>query len=1048
MKQTCVKFKRLTVTLVLCLAIVSFACAGIIGAFSALAEGATASTRNWTESVTVSNYGFSESTSGTPASPSSWTGEALQTGKTAIGGVVDVNAYKSYSAETKKEYKFADGVTLSTPKKGADYQDSDNSVLFINSTSDTAYGFSSSDLTFEKSAFYEIKVYVRTVVTQGGASVTVSGLKDDAVGIVGINTHGEWKTYSLYVATPSLTASTVKIKLGLGDGKTSASGAAFFDHVTVTRLSANGYYDKANVATEPDENGLANVAGGTKTTAKVDLTEKADALAFVGGGTVDVTNGGVVSGFENPVYSAFDGKSDDLKAYRLSTDYDESKDEFKSGYATLSTSEFSLARHGYYLVGGWYYSERFDDGTPKVKISYKSANSATAEGEYDESEEFSLTVPTSSSDRNGWQKYDVLIKCSDRYDVKASLSITAGVETSKAKGAILLDVPSVMQITPATYDNLSSAVTGSVTVDSEITTGITNGNFDLVGKYESLDDLTSGKPLLPANWTLNATEDEGLESGLVDFTNAGAGKTSKTIGNVLTLKGDNVSAVYASDTFTVAANGYSLVTVDVVAQNVIGYGATVTLKRDGGTIASIEKITETGRYNFYVKGAASAVTLTAELGFGKGEKTASGTVYFTRVGLLTAAGNVTANGLPGFNFAATEDEFSEKSTAYETIRLTANVKNVAISLGNEDMSLFDNYSTADLKAPYNWSLSTTDSANVFYGIVDSKHRGDALKLPVSFKPYGDSYPYALAIVNGARAQSTVTLDNAYTLAADSYYKLTLAVKTYNIDPETAVGAFVALGDDKFTFTSTAKPIDGIEGDVTTLDPAYVDYENYDLYSFYIKTGSEESKSNLTVGIGGSKNAHHASGTLVVGYVNLESIESVDYEEATVDLAEDEKFIDSYNMRVDLSAATDEDETEEVAQSGEVAWWLVPSILLAVAVVIAVVGTFIRKKIENRPQKPHNPSTRSSYDRRNLTLPENDEVTEPTETTEATGTEATEATEATEPTETTEATEATEPTEATGTTEATEATEVTEATGTTESTEATETVATDETKENE
>lgn len=110
--------------------------------------------------------------------------------------------------------------------------------------------------------------------------------------------------------------------------------------------------------------------------------------------------------------------------------------------------------------------------------------------------------------------------------------------------------------------------------------------------------------------------------------------------------------------------------------------------------------------------------------------------------------------------------------------------------------------------------------------------------------------------------------------------------------------------------------------------------------------------------------------MVLGYINLEKIESIDYEEATSDLKDDENKIDDFTMRANFAAAKEEDSTENT-QKGEIAWWLVPSILLGVAVVIAVIGTFIRKKIENRPKKPVNPSTRSSYDRRNLNLPENE-----------------------------------------------------------------------------
>lgn len=82
------------------------------------------------------------------------------------------------------------------------------------------------------------------------------------------------------------------------------------------------------------------------------------------------------------------------------------------------------------------------------------------------------------------------------------------------------------------------------------------------------------------------------------------------------------------------------------------------------------------------------------------------------------------------------------------------------------------------------------------------------------------------------------------------------------------------------------------------------------------------------------------------------------------------------MRVDLAAGETTDDgaeddteggetTEPTEPSGGLEWWLIPSILLAVAVIIAIVGSFIRKRIESRPKKA-DVSKQSSYDRRRLT----------------------------------------------------------------------------------
>ena len=927
----------------------------------------------------------------------------------------------------------------------------------MNAKSSAAYGYASGDISLEKSAYYQIRVYVKTYVDSGkGASVSVTGLGSDRVGITGINTKGEWQHYSLYVSTSSLSSSSAKIELGLGSSKAGdqCTGVAFFDKVTVNRISAHSFY---NAVGENDTDGVVDLSGSKLTSAIVSLDES-DKLLFGGlDSAIDSTSSSGLAtaeilsvgggdgingyGFDAAVYPAFDGKTSSVLV--LSTSYNETKEKYNEGYASAYSGRFTVARSAYYRISGWYYTEGFDQGEPSVKLEY-GLPSATGTDEYDFDKSVSLSSTTSSNDHNGWQEFTLFVKGSDKYDLDARLVLSAGSDDNLVKGAVLFEEIRMMQLTPARYNELSSSATGTVTPDTEVSTGITNGSFDAVGTYESLDDLASGEPLAPASWTKTVTAGDDVVCGLVDYKAASfpADTYGKIAGNILKISGTDAVVSYASDTFSVSADGYSLISVDVIANDVTGYGATIFVKRDGKTIGSIEKIKKSGRYNFYVKSGSAASTLTLELGLGKSGKPASGTVYFTRAGLLTSAGTVlTSSDKTSLTFAATSDEFIEKSKTYNAVRLNsdADVKNAAISLGTEDMTLFDSYGESDLKTPYNWTFTTTDSANTFCGVFDSKNRGTANTLPEGFKPYSDSYPYSLVIKNGAAAYSYLTLDNAYTIAADSYYKITFAVKTYNVESEKG-GAFVSIGDDyKFNFTSTARLIDGVKGDVESADPAYVNYENYDTYVFYVKSGSSETKSNITFGLGGDKTKQHASGTVVLGYINLEKIESVDYEEATSDLKDDENKIDDFTMRANFAAAKEEDSTENT-QKGAIAWWLIPSILLGVAVVIAVVGTFIRKKIENRPKKPVNPSTRSTYDRRNLNLPENENpdtdgnvadepVTEPDEeASKATETPSAENTEtpAKEPTATKPESTVEESTEETQATEEAPAVEVTPA----------------------
>ena len=126
-----------------------------------------------------------------------------------------------------------------------------------------------------------------------------------------------------------------------------------------------------------------------------------------------------------------------------------------------------------------------------------------------------------------------------------------------------------------------------------------------------------------------------------------------------------------------------------------------------------------------------------------------------------------------------------------------------------------------------------------------------------------------------------------------------------------------------------------------------------------------------LGLGdGAKTNKNIEGKVYIKNIALEDISNVDYEELTKDLKDDENLIDEYSMRVNLAAsAADDSNADDSAtddttdtQSHELAWWLIPSILLAVAVVIAVVGSIIKKPIENKPKKVDK-KKHASYDRR-------------------------------------------------------------------------------------
>ena len=151
----------------------------------------------------------------------------------------------------------------------------------------------------------------------------------------------------------------------------------------------------------------------------------------------------------------------------------------------------------------------------------------------------------------------------------------------------------------------------------------------------------------------------------------------------------------------------------------------------------------------------------------------------------------------------------------------------------------------------------------------------------------------------------------------------------------------------------------------------VDNETFKTYTFYIKTGDEAVDVGLTLTLGDIEHDdQYFAGRAYVNRIAVTDIGNVAYENELDKFDEkSEGYAEyiKYNNNVDLS--TDEDESEGGEEEGgeeqpasEIAWWLVPSILFAVAILIAVVGTLIRKLLERRSEKK-TIKVATSYDRR-------------------------------------------------------------------------------------
>lgn len=246
-------------------------------------------------SLSLANTQFSDSGSGTPGEPSSWTKDAVGSAN-IVAGVVDLTptAYNTADKKGNKEYKLDQYDEYSTEDLipvtifgKPERENTDAKTLLINTPkgAEAIYAYKSADMTFEPNSFYRVSAWVKTgnFKPDTGATIKLTGL-GETCSFVNINTvksltelnkdndYG-WVQYNFYVRTSAALSKTVNLSLGIGNAVSedeepittarAASGYAFFDTVEAYKISAFDYAFNTGVFTETDRDNVTVGKNGT-----------------------------------------------------------------------------------------------------------------------------------------------------------------------------------------------------------------------------------------------------------------------------------------------------------------------------------------------------------------------------------------------------------------------------------------------------------------------------------------------------------------------------------------------------------------------------------------------------------------------------------------------------------------------------------------------------------------------------------------------------------------------------------------------------------------
>lgn len=865
---------------------------------------------------------------------------------------------------------------------------------------------------------------------------TVRNLQKDEKGVPILNKDNMYgfKKYTFYVATARSESKEVTLSLGVGDYLSDqtnenyyyypAKGYAFFDNVVAEQIPANTYFlDKETYDNDShkdkdyylfkdfnenltylndnpntfaakydlgsgDGNDIGSFERGLNGWTRISDLEGLTAKGLISDvyntrGSFDEDN---AFGFEKEYISPIGDRENNSKILVIAS----KKEKVAAGFRS---PKYKILRNTYYRLSFYANTENVSGGAGATAVVRGTNGVADSDNKL-----VSLCTGITGDPANtlgyGWKQYAFYVRGSYLNDYEISLELWLGQPDSLSSGIAMFDEIKLEKITPAFYGSNSvngTVVTFDPTFDS---TGITNGRFYEVGEYKDY-----AYPLAPASWTLVKPDSQSITgfatnavasaddavSGVISTQSEhfDANRTSyngatnpmpSTINNLLMISSSKDTAIgYRSSTVSITSKTRYTLTVDVIADRLKGYGANLALLAGSDVIATIENIKTTGTYTFYIEGglADANVSLDIWLGFvdrkNNTEKLASGNLFVDKVAFQTL-----------------EDEtvFKNKKAEYETLK-TANYKHfgyAVYSFDAMDMGAYDAYSDSVIRTPYDFKLTENGSnTNVTYGIFDytalPAYPAGQNEIPAYFRNNAPINNGILYLRNSNPGYSTLSMRSSLTLAATSYYRLTIGVK---VDlPEAmktdgnVVGASIALAN-------TEQKFENIKDTVlraANKDKDVIDREAFKTYTFYIKTGKDANSALLTFSLGASEFPNrYCIGRLYINDITLSTITNTEYEEILPYFDEKGEKYDSefvkYNTTTDFSEGDEteddasDDKTEEETPSdtsNEVSWWLVPSILFAIALVIAVVGTFVRRLLERRTDNK-SVKVRNSYDR--------------------------------------------------------------------------------------
>lgn len=894
-----------------------------------------ASTSSYQQNYNITNGSFDNSTSSSylEGDFSGWKRKWGNTGAKTM--VIDISKdYSKYGSETYylKENPY---------KKG-----SDNKILMINSatSSPNSTNFKSSaksecyysdSLSLNANSYYEFQVSMKSASfdesTEFG-SIYLSGLKSEDGSKITLSyenvTTRNWDTYYFYISTGS-EPQTATIDLWLGNENKPSSGVVFFDEISGVQLSENAYYE--NIAyRNANENNFKTVSIGGR-----NIVDTSDLNFDFEKDNSEVENTLVDWKIENRsenghsrIIDMNEGNFEHTTSFSYpGTDF--SKNNNKSlvlwaneGYVNVLSKPVDISAFGLYKitvraktsdlsVGNFTITARETDDI-KDKFSYLTS--------YTPCTATSTAISSIGSDKfiNEYNEMTFYIKGHNLYNTKVELLLSLGSDSSLATGAVSVDnivvekVDSTEFKTDGNYLELKSA-------NDEDEESILNGNFNSSNNIDK--DHTC--PVKPSDWTINQSSSiTTKKAGIINtyapyftaagftFANPGSSLDSTTsdVENILMMYNSNLDYQnITSSAFNISANSYNDITFRF---KTLGEGSCINVKivDEDGIVLRYDKNITSDKWTNYTCSinageAANSLKLVIELG--SEDNKVGGYAFIDRVELNSSSKEIFDAADNTINLSG----FMLSLDPNDSINNAISASNAFT--GKIDVGSIGSCEGGIVKGKGNTNFEYTNAEGEICSIDDGSLTNNVL-------------------VISTYTSSTYTLTSNFKLSteADKYYKLKFRLLTSfpaatSADKDAKYG--VKIGLDGFDLIEQIKSNDG--------------WQEYTI--IFKATEAKDSAFKFSL----VSDELYTTGCAYLTDISWESSEETAYTSASENAEYQKTLFTSQITTADEDNSNDGNEQEPDNDSSssidDSMWLLIPSLITAVALIIAVVGFSLR-----------------------------------------------------------------------------------------------------------